>query len=200
MRRLGIDIDGCLADFNRAYQAILPKVTGRDLFPPDAYKDPPCWSWEEHFGYTDEETRRVWDTILASSTFWFGLDPLPRALEALNRLNDLADDGADVYFLTHRMGAHAKQQTEAWLHQYGMDMPTVILVEDKAAVINALSLDFFVDDKAATITKVLDCCNIDPYMIKYSYNAEHHDTPRVKLVSSVAQALEDYEADSDPTA
>ena len=53
--RIGFDVDGVLADFNKRFIERVIAITGRDLFPPRPF-DIPTWNYPEHYGYTAEES------------------------------------------------------------------------------------------------------------------------------------------------
>jgi len=72
MRRIGVDIDGVLANFWEAYENLTIQVSGEDRFGkarwPNQY--PPSWNWpEDHFGYSKATMSEVWNTIRTNSTF-----------------------------------------------------------------------------------------------------------------------------------
>jgi len=48
--KLGIDVDGVLADFVTAYKNLYIATTGRDTF-----NGTPCWDFDLAAGYTKEE-------------------------------------------------------------------------------------------------------------------------------------------------
>ena len=157
--RLGIDLDGCLADFNTAYTKLLINIKGEDFFPPDRNSDnfPKIWHYEREYGYTDVEAV-AWDQITKSDTFWFDLPEMPRANEAIQILNAINLSGHAVYFITHRSGNDVKMQSEDWLVQRGMLNPTVLIAGDKIPIIKALGLDFYIDDKPEMIVDIDTYC------------------------------------------
>lgn len=156
---LAFDIDGCLANFTKGYAKLLIKVSGVDLFPPNWKGDddphfPTTWFWERAMGYGQWE-KAVWkEHILVDGKFWEKLPPLPGTPETLARINELAKAGHNIYFVTHRMGVEAKQQTERWLYKYGINYPTVLLSGDKLPLIKSLEVDAFIDDKPSTVNTV----------------------------------------------
>lgn len=155
MSKLAFDIDGVLADFTSSYGHALIEVTGRNLLP-DGWETNPefplTWYWERDAGYTKEEEQKTWnEKILSSATFWKKLAPLPDTKDVIKQINRLAREGHDIYFLTHRMGKQAKKQTEEWLYNLGVNYPTVLLSGNKTPLLQALEIDFFVDDKLSTV-------------------------------------------------
>lgn len=159
IKTLVFDIDGCLANFNKAYGELLTKVGGDRL--PKGWQDDPdfptVWSWDRQAGYTPEVEERVWKKYILQegSNFWKNLEPLPGAREALLQVNSLVKQGkVEAYFLTHRMGHKAKLQTEEFLYANGIDYPTVLIAADKAPWLRLLKPHFFIDDKPSTVEDV----------------------------------------------
>lgn len=153
--RIGVDVDGVLADFNTAFIRRVKDVTGRDLFP-EGY-EPTTWNYPESLGYTREEVSKVWDHVTADPTFWLNLSPYWDAMTVLERLRtEFGND--DVYFITSRPGVRAKAQTEVWLATHSGDFtwnPTVLISSEKGACAKALKLDYYVDDRFENVHDVL---------------------------------------------
>lgn len=199
---LGLDIDGVFAEFCSRYAKFLAEENGKDLMPVGwqdnveiAY---PVWNWDSHHGYSNAIQSNVWrNKILSSPTFWATLSPMPTARESIRFLNTLSKNDHKIYFLTHRMGHRAKQQTEEWLYGIGMHYPTVLLSEDKVALVRALKIDTFVDDKLETCNDMARVAEGEGlavkdrvFMVSAPYNQEgRHDG--VRVVDSVKHALQE---------
>lgn len=153
MTRVAFDIDGVLADFHAAYRATLIDVSGRDLIP--AREQPPCWDYAQTYGYTAEEDTRAWERINRSPTFWVNLNPLPAAKGFLRQIQRWLDacGEREVYFVTSRTGVALKRQTEQWLHDHGIQYPSVVVTSatNKAAVCHALGCHWLVEDSSANL-------------------------------------------------
>lgn len=144
---IGFDVDGVLADFTTPYRDLLVEVTGKDLFPADyPIANPPVWHFEKALGYTNKDLDRVWAAIRASGNFWGQARPLP-GMSALKRVYDGGLRRENFYFITARPGASAKRQTEVWLQNQGILLPTVLMSAAKGQCADALGLDYYIDDK-----------------------------------------------------
>lgn len=148
--RIGVDVDGVLADFNANFIRLCVQVTGHNLFP--AGYEPTTWNYPESLGYTSEEVSSVWAAIKADGLFWRGVDRYQSTTEFMAYLNDCANRGDDLYFITDRMGTRAKEQTEEWLLNNGMGAVnyrpiTVLLTAKKGLTAQVLGLDVYIDDK-----------------------------------------------------
>lgn len=146
MRKLGIDVDGVLADFNRYFIETIIEHTGEDKFPPRPFPIP-TWNYPQHYGYTHEQVTSVWNEIKDDRTFWLSLPYYPDTLEFLSSLDMARCDGDYVYFITNRPGVEAHGQTAAWLEQCGYYDPTVLISGEKGLCARALELDLYIDDK-----------------------------------------------------
>lgn len=153
--RIGIDIDGVLADFNSSFIELVKEVTGRNLFPEGYW--PHTWNYPEALGYTAEEVGAVWDHIKAGGTFWRELEPLPdmEVLKDWFFSPPASDEYHEFYFVTSRMGIAVKMQTEEWLdEQMGVSGHTVLISSEKGAIAKALKLGYYADDRAENIMDV----------------------------------------------
>jgi len=140
--RVGIDVDGCLANFNSGFIRRVIEVTGRNLFP-DNY-EPTTWDYPTAVGYTEDEVNKVWENIQADPLFWLRL---PVYQGTCGFLMNLARQHHDVYFITARPGIEAKMQTELWLEVAGYESATVLITSKKGLAARTLDLDIYLDDR-----------------------------------------------------
>lgn len=172
--RIGVDIDGVLANFNSAYIAKCIAVTGRDLFPPRPF-DIVTWEFPESYGYTKAEVSAVWASIKESLNFWFSLKPYfdtQTSLEMLCARQDTYKD--EVYFITARPGTEVKFQTERWLEVYAPFnawTPTVLISSQKGMCAKALELDMYIDDRLENVYDVREkSYNTSVYLMDRTWN------------------------------
>lgn len=202
--RIGIDIDGVLANFNAAYRMKLISVTGRDLIPEG--EEPPCWEYATHYGYTKDEDSRTWKDILADPWFWQFLAPLPGALSFLDWVDTESRYGPVSglivpYFITTRPGVDTKGQSERWLRPH-VENPAVLIArssEDKGLLARGLGLTHFLDDKPenchAVKTAIPSC---DVWLLTARYNEWAHEDVRYTDIH-VALSLEDFQLQLETT-
>lgn len=151
---IGLDVDGCFADFNESYIKLVVETSGRDLFPPRPFEIP-IWQYPTHYGYTKAEETAVWQVIEASNHFWFDLVGLPGASNALNFFDARRRAGDSIYFITSRPGRTAKEQTEDWLRYFGFPNATVLISSEKGLCARALKLDVYLDDRDVNVANVM---------------------------------------------
>lgn len=188
--RLGVDLDGVLANFTDSYARYLTKETGIE-FPTSSDEWPTEWDWEIASGVTKAQAKMVWDTHILGkgSRFWLGLKSIDGAGTALRRLNELTREGHDVYFITHRMGDKAKLQTERWLYERGVNYPTVLLSGDKVPLIRSLEIEWFIDDKPETVLAVANMMSWMVYLKAAPHNRDIVLPNNVVRVANVEEAL-----------
>jgi hypothetical protein len=160
MAKLGIDVDGVIADFNTAYIARIHGVTGENRFGDDALgladgTWPPVWDYPEAYGYTPKQMKAVWKSIGQDDQFWRNLQPLPDVWRKLSlRFHDLREAGHEIYFITARSGFKVKHQTEHWLEHHGM-FPSVLIARDKGMATVLLGLDAYIDDRLSNCNETM---------------------------------------------
>lgn len=207
--RLGLDIDGCLADFNTGFIALIKQMTGIQL-PVVSSTYPDVWNYHRAGGVTKEQDAVLWAKIKFSS-FWQDLPALPGTAAALRNLANWRTAGHEIYFITSRPGQLAKYQTEEWLKVIGFSIPTVLIADSEAAkgdLARGLNLDAFIDDKPENCAAVLNAtryglhctpgenpivtdwaypCAV--YLFDAPYNQTYND-PHVTRVGSVQAMLD----------
>lgn len=194
--RIGVDIDGVLADFNKAFIERIIHVTKRDLFPKRPFEIP-TWHYAEHYGYSPAEVAQVWSSIATSSFFWSSLPPYSDTQEALKYLGERIRFGDDVYFITARLGIDAKKQTEQWLetHFPTAHVPplTVLISSQKDLCAEALDLDVYIDDRDLNVENVwkLRANMTRIFLMDRPWN-RNYQSPNVTRVSSVVGIALNY--------
>lgn len=165
--RIGIDLDGVLADFNSAFWKIVARQTGLDVagFHPEAWFGKPP-------GISDADVDRAWKEIKDTPNWWLGLRKLP----GTSLLPDLYEK-CRCYFITHRIqdgrGLPIDQQSALWLTTaFGLKAPTVLDEKDKLSIVKVLKLNAFIDDKPETVREILLGSTVWVGMPHYSYNSD----------------------------
>lgn len=178
--KLGLDIDGVLADFVSGYAELVRKELGIQL-PPVSDSYPPLWDFDYAAGVTPAQ-RTVLFGQAATTEFWGKLHALKETPYVLDQLARLRYEGHHIYFITDRSGDRAKFLTERWLGLHGMNTPTVLLSSDKGPVAKGLKLDVYIDDRPKNVIEVAQAkVSIRTYILDAPYNREFEDRVTIEL-------------------
>ena len=156
--RIGIDVDGVLADFDSAFRQVEHGMFGTSQTPQASTCDdedesvaPSATLREATKNAGESATRQaaVWRRIRATADFWTTLRPCDA--ESIRRLHGMMlRHRWEVVFITQRpqtAGDTAQRQTQRWLTRHGFDMPSVLVIAgSRGAAANALRLTYHVDD------------------------------------------------------
>jgi hypothetical protein len=156
MQKLGIDIDGVLANFDEKFVSLL-----RTELKVDIKRDfqPTDWGWTNanlEPGIMD----RAWEIIDSTPCFWETLSPTSDIISMAEFFHEYADKKYEIYFITARkdgIGRGTREQSERWLRENLINPKQTITVLpvksglDKAEIIYALHLDYSIDDHTPTV-------------------------------------------------
>lgn len=147
--RLGVDIDGVLADFRAAFRDAARECLRRDI----AIEPGP-----ESAALSHSEIDRVWAHIGRTPNWWMNVKAYEPA--EIANLYAIARAGKwEICFLTKRpasAGDAVQFQTQWWLEQQGFYLPAVITVPgSRGELANALRLDLVVDDQFVNCAEVI---------------------------------------------
>lgn len=190
--RIAFDLDGVLADFAGAYDAVARRLR------PEA----PAAVSGASGGHSpssppsDREEGEIWREIASSADFWTTLDPIEPGVTA--DLHERAvRAGWDLFFVTQRpstAGDTVQRQTARWLVAQGAPLPAVIAHGgSRGALAAALELDFLVDDSVEHCVDVLERSDARPILIcRKPAAAIETNAERLGIATcrSVAEALD----------
>lgn len=156
-KRLGIDMDGVMADFISSFSALAYRLGYvRTVVSPEQCES---YDWFDQL-MTKEQSDLVWNVLQETPNWWMTLRPLVSPSE-VNILNDAMRRGVPVVFLTARRGRttglSTVQQTEAWLRGIGIDtgkVENIIASRKKGNICAGLDLDAFLDDKPDNLAEI----------------------------------------------
>ncbi|HWY36060.1 MAG TPA: hypothetical protein VNX68_15555, partial [Nitrosopumilaceae archaeon] len=157
MKKIAVDIDGVLANFDEKFVSILRNNFGVDL-PKDF--QPNSWSWS-NANLAPGVMERAWKLIDTTPYFWETLKPYPDIVDMADFFREYADTKYNIYFITARkdgVGRDTREQSEIWLRENLINPKQTITVLpvksglNKAEIIYAMQLDYSIDDHAPTVT------------------------------------------------
>jgi hypothetical protein len=185
--RIGIDIDGVLADFRTAFRKASKSSLGHAI---DESDDPKS---AESLGQKD--VKRVWEQIARTSNWWMTLRPYePDQVARLYSLTRAA--GWEVFFLTNRpasAGDTVQFQTQWWIERQGFYLPAVLTVPgSRGDIANGLRLDLVIDDLMLNCVEVVSASTAKALLLLRNGDkaAEKHAIERgIGVVPNLAGAL-----------
>ncbi len=188
MKRIAMDIDGVLADFNSAFADLL-RAEGAAL---TLTGEPDRWFWFEHYGATKAQ----------SAAAWHYMEQHPEWLSSLRSHDDfriparmkLADlcDRHEVTFVTSR--GTGREETATWLEQQlpYTSIHVVLTPRAKSLALIAMQPDVIVEDCLSTLQSTpLKCLKL---LVNRAYNQSDCDeADGITRVGSTLEALERIE-------
>ena len=188
MLRLGIDVDGVVADFRTAFRAIAERELG--IAPDDIEKE-----------LSKPEVERLWRNVSAASNWWLDVpayepDQIERLYAQVRRAR------WEVFFMTSRppsAGDSVQLQTQVWLERYGFYLPSVLTTPSGARgeLARALRLDLALDDRLVNCMEVISASNAKALMILRAPSepraAETAEARGIGVVATLGQALDAVE-------
>lgn len=147
--RLAFDLDGVLADFGGAHDALHERLRPRRGPATLGLAEAATGGAEEGRRGSTRLERRVWREIRLSEDFWRTLDPIEPGV--IRRLHDESVRHRwETFFLTKRpatAGESVQRQSQRWLVGQGFSLPAVIVHGgSRGRLAAALELDYLVDD------------------------------------------------------
>ena len=186
--RIGIDLDGVLADFTTSFFEISRHLFGK----PEVGVLPHDWYMTGLL--TKEECSKTWEAVRNTRNFWLNLGR-EKGVTSQN-LRNMAKTN-DLVFITaraHTKGYSVQQQSAAWLAlEFGLKWPTVIEEDHKGPLASALHLDYFVDDRPENcleILKAVPTCKV--YLKNLPHNVDYKEPKsitRVKYFNEFAEIV-----------
>ena len=139
--RIGIDVDGVLADFRAAFHKAALACGLRNLPDPEEPKSAQSLA--------QKDVKRVWEYVGKTPNWWMTLAPYEP--DQIARLYSLARAAkGEVFFVTNRpasAGDTVQFQTQWWIERLGFYLPAVLTVPgSRGEIANGLRLDIIVDD------------------------------------------------------
>lgn len=143
--RLGIDLDGVVANFTKGWMDFYNREFGTQLSIDDSRK------WNDlvdltHFADIDQFWK--WSSDLDGRSVFWHLEPFPGAVEALSALHE---SGHDIVIVTTKP-AFAVDDTHEWIESHRIPTDEIHILEDKWLV----SCDIYLDDGPHILPSLLE--------------------------------------------
>jgi hypothetical protein len=200
--RIGVDLDGTLADLSTAYHDVAQKLFGD----PRAIDDDEVIENSEEEQAQDEqgklaaarqETQErdlIWQTIRRTEDFWLNLQPIePGVIAQLNEQS--LRERWEVFFITQRpstAGQTVQRQSQQWLERQGFDRPSVLTLSGgRGRAAAALELSVLIDDLPKNCLDAVAESSCRPLLIlrDAQNSAEVARRLGIEVVNSAAEAI-----------
>ena len=185
--RIGIDIDGVLADFRTAFHETAVRCLRHDV------DDTP--DLESVGPLSPDDIRRVWEHIAGTQNWWMEVPAYEP--DQIARLYSLMRAGGwEVFFMTKRppsAGDSVQFQTQWWIERFGFYLPAVMTVPgSRGDIANGLRLDLVLDDQLINCVEVISAAPTKAVLVHRTNDAalKQQATDRgIGVVSTLAEAL-----------
>ena len=188
--RVGFDVDGVLANFNKRFRetaAAMQRTVNDDGSEQDAAP------------LTADTMKRVWDHIGRTAQWWLQLDPYePEQIQRLYRTS--RERRWEIYFMTTRpasAGEATQFQTQWWLEAHGFPLPAVLTIPgSRGDASNALKLDIAVDDRLTNCVDIIAASRAKAILLQRRDDATVRDQALARgigVVDTLAAALDAIE-------
>jgi hypothetical protein len=186
--RIGLDVDGVLADFRAAFHAAAERCLRRPI-------DEPVDPGQTAGPMTPDDVRRVWDYIAKTQNWWMEVPAYePDQIARLYSLTRAT--GWEMFFLTKRppsAGDSVQFQTQWWIERYGFYLPAVLTVPgSRGEAANALRLDIVVDDQLINCVEVISASTARALLMLRTSDAaarEHATNRGIGVIGKLAEAI-----------
>jgi hypothetical protein len=189
--RVGFDIDGVIANFNKTFRETAAKIEGagggHDRADPAAR------------ALAADAMKRVWDLIGRTPQWWLQLEPYEA--DEIGRLYRTSRERRwEVYFMTTRpssAGETTQFQTQWWLESHGFPLPAVLTVPgSRGDAANALKLDIAVDDRLTNCVDIIAASRSKALMLLRKDDQTIRDQAMARgigVVATLAAAIDSIE-------
>lgn len=209
--RIGIDLDGTLADLSTTYREFEGQLFGTDSGASDedileSEREETTETEPATAAVTKERLKQVradanrqsavWKAIRETPDFWTMLKPLEPGV--IGELYETAIANRwEVFFVTQRppsAGATVQLQTQRWLIAQGFDTPSVLTLSgSRGKAAHALELDFLIDDLPKNCVDVLSDSRCRPILVLRNPSSSDSSAAarmHIGVVPSVSKAIE----------
>lgn len=188
MAKIGIDIDGVLANFGDAFSNLVRTVYGRGKIPVGYI--PGDWDWSDVL--SKEEVSNLWKEFAGERNFWRTLEPYMNNVIALSDFLRNNKHKHDVWFVTARaqcQGDTVACQTQDWLvrqlrytHQYARGIVLVSKPNFKRQILEGMNIDYMIDDHGPTVEGFAEMSNLKGCLLDRPWNQSAKVQHRVKTL------------------
>ena len=187
MLRLGVDVDGVIADFRTAFRALAESELG--ISANDAEAD-----------LRKGDVERLWRSVAAATNWWLQV-PAYEPDQIARLYSQSRRSRWEIFFMTSRPssgGDSVQLQTQVWLERHGFLLPSVLTAPAGARgeLARSLRLDIALDDRFVNCLEIISASNSKALMVMRDTDprtAESAEARGVGVVPSLCRALDAIE-------
>jgi hypothetical protein len=172
---VGVDLDGVVSNFSRSFSLIMRKLFGDEMPIVESENVIKHWDWDKWYPATKEQIGAGWSCLKDTENFWTTLSPFSVAVDGIRKLYSAPN--VVVYYITTRpqtRGLSIVEQSSVWIehHVGSRKSPQVIVTDDKHDVINALDIEYFIDDNTFNVLNAVLYTEAKVYVVDYLHNQD----------------------------
>jgi uncharacterized HAD superfamily protein len=184
--KIGIDIDGVLANFTGKFEPFVKKRFGMDVVDRSKYPLKERYNTKDHL-------KLLYAFIMDGG--YSKLQPHRDAIDFINGLNAQKIIITSRYPLDKRIDAKIRDiiidGTTKWLSNYGIEYDKLIFSRDKAKHVYELGIDLFFEDCLDNAEAVASVVNIASFLIDRDWNRmETQKSIRLDKIDDAAKYLD----------
>ncbi|MFS0562877.1 HAD family acid phosphatase [Terribacillus sp. 179-K 1B1 HS] len=185
--KFGFDIDDTLINLREHAFHIYNRKLNQKI-PIEAFHKLQRVEIHEPFGLTEEQGSQMWNSTL-EEIYYTTCPPFPDAVELLQ---ELEEDGHEIYYITSRPKEHGERTME-WLRALGFPIKENQFFygmqdHEKVHIIKELALDYYFDDKPDVLNTLLEESTTRVFVKDQSYN-RLVELPRIVDLSEIKEII-----------
>lgn len=158
--RIGLDIDGVVADSFPVFLRKMNEFFGKDLATIDNYNMAELYGvdWETMSKFFDDHIEYLYSEPL----------PMPGALQGITKL---LDKGHEIVYVTARNPGIEEEVTLKWMNEKSIPFDKIVFMGNacKTTAVKEYDLNVFVEDHSGNALKIFDY-GIDVFLFDAPYN------------------------------
>lgn len=162
--RIGLDLDGVVFNFTKAYNTHLRKLG----YPVDPEKEATTWDYFLEFGISTEQFLEHMDEMVDAKTLFWEMELCEPEIPDLIR--DFREEGHEIHIVTHRFSGKkecAQEATKFCLAKYGIEYESLTFTGDKTSV----SVEIFLEDNRDNYDKLV-AAGVAAWLVNRPYNQD----------------------------
>jgi len=194
VKKVMVDLDGCLCDFVLAFTELGAEMHGTKVLATGTHAS---WGFEDTM--SRKQINSVWGEVKNRPDFWAHAKCLLTSEEGDQLFHNYRDH--DMVFVTSRVGSRVVYQTSLWLERhFSISHPSILVSSRKGEIARAIDADFSIEDKLenAWVIHWLTDGKTKSYILDQPYNRISdvpsigaHAVKRVKTLTEFFEEVND---------